>query len=207
MKGCSFVKLKCTPVGPIQANCYLVWQDNASQGVVMDPGGDAGVILHLCDDHGVTPEAILLTHGHFDHVGSIDGLRERWPDLPVYIHPGDVGETPQFQWQGTGDVRELSDGQSLDLAGLSFHVLHTPGHSPGSVAFVLEDLLFTGDTLFADGMGRTDFPGGDERRIMASLRRLGELEENDIVFPGHGEATTLKRARKENPFLRHALSL
>ncbi len=199
--------VRCFPVGPIQANCYLVMGESPSQGVVIDPGGDAEFLISQCEKMNMTPAAILLTHGHFDHVGGIDGLRERWPDLPVYIHPDDVGQMPQFQWQGTGDVRELADDQNLKLAGLSVHVLHTPGHSPGSVVLVLGNALFTGDTLFAGSMGRTDLPGGDERQIMTSLKRLGELDGDFTVHPGHMEVSTLENERNGNPFLRHALTL
>ncbi len=200
------VSVSCFPVGPIQANCYLVKADDRSQGVVIDPGGEGDLLAAQCDKMGMTPAAILLTHGHFDHVGGVDPLRRRWPDLPIYIHPGDVGDIPQFQWQPVGDVRELADGEDLALAGLTLRVLHTPGHSPGSVVFALGDALFTGDTLFAGSMGRTDFPGGDEGQMMASLQRLGQLEGNYTVYPGHMDPSTLDRERRENPFLRHALA-
>lgn len=201
------MEIRDFPVGPVQANCYLIRRDNDPQGVVVDPGGDAGFLAARCEEMGMTPAAILLTHGHFDHVGGIDGLRERWPRLPVYIHPLDTGPAFQFQWHPTGDVRDLAEGQILDLAGLTFRVLHTPGHSPGSVTFVLDGALFTGDTLFAGSIGRTDLPGGDERQILASLKRLGQLDGDFTVYPGHMRASTLENERNGNNFLRYALAL
>lgn len=193
------------PVGPLGANCYLLTAGGGA--VLVDPGGDAGALCRAMEELAVTPAAILLTHGHFDHVEGVAGLRAAFPGLPIYIHPADVSPRPgQFTWTGLPGWLPLSDDQKLTFGEIQLSVIHTPGHSPGSVTFRWGDRLFTGDTLFQGSMGRVDFPGGDSRAMSASLRRLAALPGGLAVYPGHGPATTLEAERRTNPFLREAMA-
>lgn len=188
------------PLPPLGANCYLL--PNGPQGLVIDPGGTPEAVLSACQRLGFQPAAILLTHGHFDHVGGVAGVLERWPELPVYCHSGDVGDDPgDFTWQKRPAWKPLEEGQTLALAGLELKILHTPGHSPGSCCFLLEDCLFTGDTLFRFSVGRSDLPGGDAGQLAASLTRLAALPGDYRVFPGHDGPTTLNQERAHNPYL------
>lgn len=198
--------LHCLSVPPIGANCYLVKSDASPAGVILDPGGAGEKILAECEKMSLTPAAILLTHGHFDHVGAVAELQRAYPNLPVYIHPADVGtRQPDLQFPGCPNQKPVGEGDSLTFNGLTISVLHTPGHSPGSVVYQIGDCLFTGDTLFAGSMGRTDFPGGSFPEMMSSLRRLASLEGDFKVYPGHMEFSTLEIERKNNPYLRQAV--
>ena len=190
------------PLPPLGANCYLV--KNGDQGLIIDPGGSGESVITACSELGLTPAAILLTHGHFDHVGAVAELTERWPGLTVYCHVGDVSDAPgQFTWLKGPTWKPLVDDQVLELAGLSVTVLHTPGHSPGSCCFLLGDHLFTGDVLFRFSMGRTDLPGGDESQMRDSLKRLTALPGDYKVYPGHDAPTTLDQERGHNPYLQN----
>ncbi len=201
------MELHRLPLPPLGANCYLI--QNGPQGLVIDPGGDAQLVGRACRELGMTPTAFLLTHGHFDHVGALSELLDAWPDAPVYCHDADLAETdeelfPLDKQLGDHPHHPLADGQLLELAGLQIEVLHTPGHSKGSCCFRVGDALFTGDTLFRFSMGRTDFPGGDDREMAASLQRLAALEDDLNVYPGHDAPTTLSAERAHNPYLKGA---
>lgn len=201
------MELHTLPLPPLGANCYLLKATGRSDGLIIDPGGASDAVIDACTRLGMTPKAILLTHGHFDHVGGVSGLLAAFPDLPVYAHAGDVSPVEgQLTWQSVPSWVELHDNDELSLAGIQLQVLHTPGHSKGSVVFRAEDSLFTGDTLFCGSMGRTDFPGGDAGEMVSSLRRLGELEGDFTVYPGHDRATTLAAERQHNPYLREAMA-
>ena len=156
----------------------------------------------------MTLEYILLTHGHYDHTTGVPELHEMYPDAKIYIHQADANGAGSRLFPLAGEVDELllyGEGDKLTLGGLTIDVLHTPGHSKGSVVLKVEDVLFCGDTLFCSSMGRTDLPGGSYTEIMASLKRLGELEGNFHVCPGHDITSTLDRERKTNPFLLEAM--
>ncbi len=201
------MELHRLPLPPLGANCYLV--QNGPEGLVIDPGGDAELVSRACRELGMTPAAVLLTHGHFDHVGALSELLDAWPGLDVYCHSADLSETdeelfPLARQLGSHPHHPLADGQVLKLAGLPIEVLHTPGHSKGSCCFRLGDALFTGDTLFRFSMGRTDFPGGDDREMAASLKRLAALEGDLAVYPGHDAPTTLSAERAHHPYLKGA---
>lgn len=201
------MELHRLPLPPLGANCYLV--QNGPEGLVIDPGGDAGVIETTCRELGMAPAAVLLTHGHFDHVGALSALLNVWPELPVYCHSADLSETnpelfPLQRQLGDRPHRPLADGQVLELAGLRVEVLHTPGHSKGSCCFRVGDALFTGDTLFRFSVGRTDLPGGDPGEMAASLARLAALTGGLAVYPGHDAPTTLAAERAHNPYLKGA---
>ena len=195
------MEVRRLPLPPLGANCYLV--QSGPQGFLVDPGGSAETVITACEELGFTPAAILLTHGHFDHVGAVAELADRFPGLPVYCHVGDVSGAPgEFTWLKGPTWKPLTDGQVLDLAGLNVEVLHTPGHSPGSCCFLLGDCLLTGDVLFRFSMGRTDLPGGDDGQMARSPQRLAALPGDYRVYPGHDSPTTLDRERDQNPYLR-----
>ncbi|MFG2072973.1 Glyoxylase, beta-lactamase superfamily II [Nonomuraea maritima] len=210
------------PAGAFQTNCYVVAPAAGEECVVVDPGQDAtDGVDELLREHRLKPVAVLLTHGHLDHVWSVApvcGAR----DIPAWIHPDDrhLLSDPAAGWSGTSeslfggltlsepdDVRELSDGAVLRLAGLELVVDHTPGHTRGSVSFRLPDdaIMFSGDLLFAGSIGRTDLPGGDHATIMRSLAtKCLPLPDDTVVLPGHGPQTTIGRERVANPYLKEA---
>ena len=212
------------PAGPPGTNCFVVAPGPGERCVVVDPGIDAvGPLDDLLARHRLRPAAVLLTHGHLDHTFSVVpvcGAR----DVPAWIHPADrVQLTDPLTWIGVrpgtpflgleglptaepADVRELADGETLELAGLSLGVRHTPGHSLGSVVFTLDGpdapLLFAGDLLFAGSIGRTDLPGGSYPAMLDSLTRVVlPMDDATVVHPGHGPDTTIGRERAGNPYL------
>lgn len=198
------MNVKMLQTGPLGTNCYLL--EDAQEAAVIDPGGDAGAIQGALE--GAEPRYILLTHGHYDHTGGAAELKRSFPHAAVYIHQKDFQETdPRLFPLRTQveDVNFYDEGDTLPLGKTEIHVLYTPGHSEGGVTLRWGDLLFCGDTLFAGSCGRTDFPGGSVPKLLASLRRLGELEGNLQVCPGHMDITTLEEERAHNPYLRQAL--
>lgn len=196
------MNVETLPVGELQANCYVLFQPERDDAVVIDPGAEEPAIRLALGKRRLA--AILLTHGHYDHIGAVAALREG--GVPVYIHASDARAltNPAYSLsqmfggkasQGEADVL-VEDGQRLSLSGIDFSVLHTPGHTKGSCCFLTEGgALFSGDTLFRFGYGRTDLPGGDEGELLASLRRLFALDASTRVYPGHGNATTLGEER------------
>lgn len=216
------------PAGPLAANCYVIAPGAGAGCVVVDPGQRAAPgVRALLAEHRLTPAAVLLTHGHFDHVWSAAELCAAH-GVTAHIHPGDrellrdpaAGLDPLlagqlaalFEGETLAEpdaVAELGDGQKLEVAGLELLVEHTPGHTPGSVVFTLAgdddrpETVFSGDLLFAGSIGRTDFPGGDHATILRSLARVcGDRGDDTVVLPGHGPRTTVGAERATNPFLR-----
>ena len=194
------VNIYALPLGAYQTNCYVVHKEEDCRAIVMDPGYEADKILSFLEEKGLSLEAVLLTHGHFDHVGAVRDL-VALTDCPVYLNPADTAMPPQMT-AGPLYYTHSLEKQTLSLAGMEIGVLPTPGHTPGSVCFQIGTNLFTGDTLFAGSCGRTDLPGGDWQTILKSLRFLQSLEAPYKVYPGHGGSTTLEREKAVNPYLR-----
>lgn len=202
------MEIKTLQVGPIGTNCYILCDETAKRCAVVDPGGDAARVAAAVADTGCVPCAILLTHGHYDHTGGVADLAAKWPMVPVYLNHRDIYEGDAYLQQLFPPVpgaKDYDEGDTLAVGGLTVEVLATPGHSEGSVTLRCGNALLCGDTLFAGSCGRTDFPGGSMRKIMASLKRLGELPGNLQVYPGHMEPSDLDRERRMNPYLRQAM--
>lgn len=200
------MQVKMMQVGPIGTNCYIL--ESEHQIAVIDPGDEAERILSVLKELEGQVEYILLTHGHYDHTTAVPALHQALPKAEIYIHQADANGAGNRLFPLAGQVEGLKfygEGDTLTLGSLTIEVLHTPGHSPGSVTLKAGQVLFTGDTLFAGSMGRTDLAGGDEAQIMASLKRLGELEGNFHVLPGHMGTSELDRERRSNPYLRMAM--
>ena len=193
--------LHTLPLGAYQTNCYILHQEDSSSCVVIDPGYTPEVILDFLAGKGLKLEAILLTHGHFDHVGAVRDLAAE-TGCKVYLNPDDLSMPPRMTAGPLYYTDTYSDGDTLSPAGIPFQVLSTPGHTPGSVCLIAENFLFSGDTLFAGSCGRTDLPGGSRRAIRESLRRLAAIPQDYSVHPGHGESTTLAWEKQYNPYMR-----
>ena len=194
------LQIHTLPLGDYQTNCYILHQEGNRDCVVIDPGYEPEIILSYLSEKGLTLQAILLTHGHFDHVGAVRELAAQ-TDCQVYLNPKELAMPPMLTAGPLYYTNTYGEGDRLDIAGISFRVLETPGHTPGSVCLVAENNLFSGDTLFRGSCGRTDLPCGDHRAMTESLKRLAALREDYNVYPGHGSNTTLAREQKTNPYL------
>lgn len=193
--------MQTLPLGAYQTNCYFLSAEDADTCVIIDPGFEPERVLAQLQKLGKRPEAILLTHGHFDHTGAVkDVVAET--DCAVYICEKDLSLPPQLTSGSLYYTHTYGEGDVLKLAGLTIRVIRTPGHTEGSVCLLVEDAMFSGDTLFADSCGRTDLPGGSWTEMLKSLKRLAQMEKNYTVYPGHGGSTTLEREKQYNPYLK-----
>lgn len=194
-------------VGPMEVNCYIVYDPPTKDACVIDPGGDPQKIKRALEKDGLKLKFIINTHGHGDHIAANGDLK-----APIYIHTLDAAflKDPKknlssfffFSIKSPDASRLLEDGDKIELGSSSFEVLHTPGHTPGSITLLLGNVAFTGDTLFCGGIGRTDFEYGDEGELMRSIhQKLMALSDDTIVYPGHGGDSTIGRERKDNQFL------
>lgn len=199
------------PVGGLEENCYIV-QSSAKNAVLIDPGDDYEQIVRSLEGYSLTPKMIILTHGHFDHIGAVAKLRERY-GIKVYIHENDAelladiqkNRARYFKLDKSQYVIEadeyVKDGDELSLDELTFKIIHTPGHTQGSICIICGGVMFTGDTLFPGECGRCDMYGGDFTMMLESLQKLKNLEGNYTVLPGHGPSTTLQAERENNQYM------
>lgn len=186
------MKIRQLILGPLQTNCYLV-SDEAGQSAVIDPA-EAEPVLEMASREGLSIRAVLLTHGHFDHVGGVKALMQAL-HCPVYVNERDLA-LPQWLRGELAATDDYGEGDTVAVGALRFTVLETPGHTEGSVCLRCGGALFSGDTLFAGACGRTDLPGGDWQKMQKSLARLAALPEDAAVYPGHGAHTTLYAERR-----------
>jgi len=202
--------LKLLVVGPLESNCYIVGDEATKEGVIIDPADEAGNILSSVAELGLTIRSIILTHGHPDHIAALKEVKKA-TGAEIMVHKDDAGYPEQgalalaFGFNCPAPPppdKLLSDGDSVDVGGLHFTVIHTPGHTPGGICLLGHGVLFSGDTLFNYGIGRYDLPGGDYTQLMNSLQaRLMALPDETTVYPGHGPKTTIGAERQSNPFL------
>ena len=195
------LNIRTLPLGAYQTNTYLVWEETSDTCVVIDPGYEPDTILAEAKKLGKEIAAIFLTHGHFDHVGAVRELVAE-VGCPVYLNEADLSMPQQMTAGPLYYTHTYGEGDFVEMAGLAFKVLHTPGHTPGSICLLCENVMFSGDTLFWGSCGRTDLPGGSWTTIRGSLKRLAELSGDYDVYPGHGDATRLDFERKMNPYMR-----
>jgi len=205
--------LKTLVVGPFASNCYIVGSESSKHGLIIDPGAEAKLILKTVNDLGLTISLILVTHAHIDHIGALAPVKES-TGAKFAIHEAEaaasLGMFSRMLSSMTGGSftqppkpdRLLKNGDPIGVADLKFTVLHTPGHSPGGISLYGHGILFSGDTLFNQGIGRTDFPGCSYEQIMNSIKnKLMILPDETIVYPGHGPSTTIGEEKRGNPFL------
>jgi len=203
---------KTLVVGDLQANCYLVGCEETQEAVVIDPGGSEETVLRTIREAGVKVTAIVNTHGHCDHIGANRRLHEA-TGAPIAIHESESAFLTDAVRNGSAFFyavptisppadRLLHDGDRIKIGERTMTVLHTPGHSPGGISLLLDECVFTGDTLFRASIGRTDLPGGSYETLMCSIReRLMTLDDGMRVYPGHGEASTIGWERRNNPWV------
>ncbi len=201
------MEIKSVLVSEAYTNCYLVKNEETNEGFIIDPGGSALKISRCVEQMGMKPKAILLTHGHFDHIGAVDELKERY-SIKVYVSEEESKFMQNYNnnlsvFFGEGMIVKpditIRDGEDLEIAGIKMKFILTPGHTPGSGCFYVEDegVLFSGDTLFCMSRGRTDFPGGSEREIIDSIRnKLLVLPGETVVLAGHNEQTTIENEKR-----------
>ncbi|PKK84923.1 MAG: MBL fold metallo-hydrolase [candidate division Zixibacteria bacterium HGW-Zixibacteria-1] len=205
------MQIETIVVSPFETNCYLVWSENSRDGVIIDPGDEDERILERIEKQGINPRAVLLTHGHGDHIAAVDQVKKKL-NIPLYIGRGDetmlgspsanVSAMFGFQISCPPADHIISDSDVIKIGPLTFTVFATPGHSPGGVCYFAENILFCGDTLFYGSIGRTDLPGGSFQQLIDSIdRNILTLPDDIICYPGHGPATSVGQERRNNPFL------
>lgn len=202
--------IETIPVGMMVANCYIIGCEKTKEGAIIDPGADAASLLNKIKQLGLRMKYIILTHGHSDHIGALKEIKEK-TDALVGIHPLDkeMLESPALnlsEHMGRKLALDLADikvkeGDILSIGNEKLKIIHTPGHTPGGISIVTDDAVFTGDTLFAGSIGRTDFPNGSTENILSSIEnKLFILPDHTKVYPGHGPSSTIEREKNTNPF-------
>jgi glyoxylase-like metal-dependent hydrolase (beta-lactamase superfamily II) len=204
------IKVKKVITGSIDENCYLGYDSDTKYAAIIDPGEDADKIINAIESESLKPEIVINTHAHYDHVCSDDEIRSRYK-IPLAIHKDEVEMLADPEKNGSllfgryAAVKDpeilLEDNQKVKLSFVTFKVLSSPGHSKGSICLLFGSYLFTGDTLFAGSIGRTDLWGGNSQELIKSLEKLKKLEPSTIICPGHGSMTTIANELKHNSFL------
>ena len=208
------MKIDYLILGGYQTNCYVLRKDDSAKDcLIIDPGLEAAELIEFLDEQKLNPIAVVLTHGHIDHIAGLTVLRNQFPEIKVYIHNLDAKmlTDPNINLSAMSGKTFVTDAEDvslknrdiIDLAGMKLRVLHTPGHTPGGISLYSKEagVVFVGDTLFADSIGRTDFPGGSMSQLLNSIReKLFTLPEETEVYPGHGPATTIATEKAHNPF-------
>lgn len=211
------------PVGPLQVCCYIVREKDSAEAMIIDPGAEADTIITFLKKRHLLPKIIAITHGHGDHIGANAELKEAFPDIQICVHEEDQDMLPYpaknlsilAAFYGGTTVRSpqadrlLKDGDTLTIGGCTFEIIHTPGHTPGGICLYGRNkgngtppVLFSGDSLFKESIGRTDFPGCSQERLIRAIKeRLFILDEKTIVYPGHGPSTTIQEEKANNPFV------
>lgn len=203
--------LRFLQVGPLASNCYIVGDNCSKKGVVIDPGAQPQLIYNKIKQDNLKVELIILTHGHSDHIGAVNELQEltgaevaiHEKDYPLLLSPHENLSKYMGQEITISSVDfKLKDGQKLKVGELELDIVHTPGHTPGSISIKIKNIIFTGDTLFTGSVGRTDFPGGSFQELIASIKnKLLILDDDTEIYPGHGPKSTIGIERKTNPFI------
>ncbi len=201
---------------PLAENTYIVNRRNSNDCLLVDPGLEPDLILDYLENKGLKPVAMLATHGHYDHVGGIETIKQAWPECKIYVGEGEKDKLADpnqnlsaifgFQLSAPEADILLKDGDQLEIAGIPLEVRHTPGHSEGHVVFLIptepQSILFAGDVIFEQGIGRSDFPGGHFGQLMKSIKeKILTLPDDTVIFPGHGNSTTVRNEKRSNPFL------
>lgn len=200
------MKIKVFPCGYLETNCYLMWDDSSQKAIIVDPGDVSTDLNSYIKKENLTPEYIILTHGHGDHTGGITALKKMYPDIQLIASK----KEKKFLFDrklsyGEGGIEceiYVDDGEEMELNGLKLRFISTPGHTPGGMCILVEKNLFSGDTLFRTSVGRTDFPGGDGEELIRSIQnKLFTLPDDTRVLPGHSEETTIGYEKRYNPFV------
>lgn len=202
--------LKIFTVGPMEANCYILYNPDKKEGLIIDPGAEGSRLIKFIKQEKICINYIINTHGHPDHIGANRQIKE-YTNAPILIHEYDAPMLTRsgsvlsliFPLESSSPAADtfVKDGDLIECAGMKLKVLHTPGHTPGGISLLLDDAIFTGDTLFSGSVGRFDLPGGSEEVLLNSIKKILSLDENLIIYPGHGPSTTVSEELRSNPFI------
>jgi len=202
--------LKIFTVGPMEANCYILYNPDKKEGLIIDPGAEGSRLIKFIKQEKICIKYIINTHGHPDHIGANRKVKE-YTNAPILIHQYDAPMLTRsgsvlsliFPLESSSPAADtfVKDGDLIECAGMKLKVLHTPGHTPGGISLLLDDSIFTGDTLFSGSVGRFDLPGGSEEVLLNSIKKILSLDENLIIYPGHGPSSTVGEELRSNPFI------
>lgn len=202
--------LKIFTVGPMEANCYILYNPDKREGLIVDPGAEGSRLIKFIKQEKIFINYIINTHGHPDHIGANRKIKEH-TNAPILIHQYDAPMLTKsgsvlsfiFPLESSSPPADtfIKDGDLIECAGMKLKVLHTPGHTPGGISLLIDDFIFTGDTLFSGSIGRFDLPGGSQEVLLNSIKKILSLDENLIIYPGHGPSTTVGQELHSNPFI------
>lgn len=202
--------LKIFTVGPMEANCYILYNPDKREGLIIDPGAEGSHLIKFIKQEKISINYIVNTHGHPDHIGANRKIKEH-TNAPILIHQYDAPMLAKsgsvlsfiFPLESSSPAADtfIKDGDLIECAGMKLKVLHTPGHTPGGISLLIDDSIFTGDTLFSGSIGRSDLPGGSQEVLLNSIKKILSLDENLIIYPGHGPSTTVRQELHSNPFI------